>query len=216
MASLLKPPGLFSVFWPILTVWMASTRPLISKSSSLCTKSLVTVAGAPITNSVIVSFMFHSCFCSLAMSGYLSLFSLSFSFTPWSAGMAKSSIRQVLFLLIILWSGGLAEIRWFVYISYYHYYYLLLEGFSLQRKLLVFHCSLSDSKSPQVSKTFLGILTDLNSVVVSMVSIRPLISKSSRPYINSLVTVSKATNTIGITVTVTFHSFFPSVARWRY
>ena len=44
---------------------------------------------------------------------------------------------------------------------------------------MVFHWSLSDSKSPQVFTTLLSILADLNNVVNSMVSTRPLISKSS-------------------------------------
>ena len=40
-------------------------------------------------------------FGSLARSKYLTLFSLSFSFTLWSAGTAKSAIRQVLFFLLL-------------------------------------------------------------------------------------------------------------------
>ena len=48
----------------------------------------------------------------------LSFFSLSFNFTLWSPGTAKSTILQVLFfLLIIIRSGRLAEIRWSVCIS---------------------------------------------------------------------------------------------------
>ena len=43
---------------------------------------------------------------------------------------------------------------------------------------MVFHWSLSDCKSPQVSRTFLGILADFSSAVVWMVSIRSLISTS--------------------------------------
>ena len=60
---------------------------------------------------------------SLARSGYLSFFfffSLSFNFTLWSAGMAKSTIQQIPFLnffLTIIRSGRLAEVRWFVWIS---------------------------------------------------------------------------------------------------
>ena len=57
-------------------------------------------------------------FNSPARSMYLSFFSFSFSFTLWSAGTAKATIRQVLlFLLMIIRSGGVAEIRWSVYIS---------------------------------------------------------------------------------------------------
>ena len=56
---------------------------------------------------------------------------------------------------------------------------------------MVFHCSLNN-KSPQVSRTLLSILTDHNNAVVWMVSTRPLISESSSPNTNSLVTVSSA------------------------
>ena len=66
---------------------------------------------------------------------------------------------------------------------------------------MVFHCSSGDSKSPQVSRTLLNILTDLNNVVIWIVSARLLISKSSCPFINTLGTVPSALITIGITVT---------------
>ena len=73
---------------------------------------------------------------------------------------------------------------------------------------MVFHWSLSDNKSPQVSRTLLNILAVLNNVVVWMVSTRPPTSKSSSPFSNPLVTVSNAPITIGIIVTCMFHSFF--------
>ena len=44
-----------------VVVWMVSTRPLTSKTSSPFTKLLVTVPNAPITISIIVTRMFH-CF----------------------------------------------------------------------------------------------------------------------------------------------------------
>ena len=53
---------------------------------------------------------------------------------------------------------------------------------------MVFHWSLSDSKYPKFSSTLLSILADLNNAIVLMVSTRPLISKSSSPIINPLVT----------------------------
>ena len=81
---------------------------------------------------------------------------------------------------------------------------------------MVFHWSLSDSKSPQVSMTLLSIVAVLNNVVVSMVSTRPPTSKSSSPFSNPLVTVLNAPITIGIIVTCMFHSFFNSLARSRY
>ena len=66
---------------------------------------------------------------------------------------------------------------------------------------------LIDSKFPLVSRTLLSILADLYNVVVWMVSTRSFISKSSRPCINHLVTILRASITIGIIVTFMFHSF---------
>ena len=109
---------------------MASTCPLIFNSFSPFTNPLGTVLSAPITIGIIVTFMFHSVFCTLARSSYLSLFSFSFDFTLWSAGTAKTTIRQVpflffsfsfffffFFLLTVTRSGRLAEIRCSVYVS---------------------------------------------------------------------------------------------------
>ena len=81
---------------------------------------------------------------------------------------------------------------------------------------MVFHWSLSDSKSPQVSTTLLSILAVLNNAVVWMVSTRLPTSKFSSPFSNPLVTVSNALITVGIIVTRMFHSFFNSLARSRY
>ena len=96
--------------------------------------------------------MFHSFFNSLARSRYLSFFSLSFRFILWSAGTAKSTILKILFfLLIIIRSGLLAEIRWsvcmlkshrslcvslFYYYYYYYYYYYFFNFISF---IIIFH-----------------------------------------------------------------------------
>ena len=85
---------------------------------------------------------------------------------------------------------------------------IITQSFSHQRKLIIFHWSLSDSKSPQVSRTLLSILAVHNNAFVWMVSTRSPTSKSSRPFKNPLVTVPKAPITIGITVTFMFYSFF--------
>ena len=97
-------------------VWMVSTHLFISKSSSLCTNPLVTILNIAITIAITVTFMFHSFFfSSLARSWCLSFSSLSFNFTPWSAGTARSTIWQVLFFfLTISRFGCLAKIRWSV------------------------------------------------------------------------------------------------------
>ena len=81
---------------------------------------------------------------------------------------------------------------------------------------MVFHWSLSESKSLQVSRTFHSILAVFSNAVVWIVSTRPLTSKSSRPFNNPLVIVLKAPITIGTIVTFMFHSFFNSLARSRY
>ena len=81
---------------------------------------------------------------------------------------------------------------------------------------MVFHSSLTDSKSPQVSRTLLSIQAVLNNAVVCMVSTRPPTSKSSSPFSIPLVTVPNAPITIDIIVTCMFHSFFNSLARSRY
>ena len=81
---------------------------------------------------------------------------------------------------------------------------------------MVFHWSLSNSKSPQVSRTLLSILVVLNNAVVWMISTRPLLSKSSSPFNNPLVTKPKASIKIGIIVPFMFHSFFNFLARLRY
>ena len=115
------------VFWALLNiladlnnavVWTVSTCPIIAKSSSPCTNLLVTIPRTLITIGIIVTFMFHSFYNTPARSRYLFPFSHSLHFTLWSTGTAKSTILQVLsVLLILIRSGRLAEIRWSVYIS---------------------------------------------------------------------------------------------------
>ena len=73
---------------------------------------------------------------------------------------------------------------------------------------MVSHWVLSDSKFPQVSRTLLSILADLNNSVVWMVSTRPLTSKSSCPSAHLLVTVPRVPITVNITITFIIYSFF--------
>ena len=107
-----------STLLSILAVWMVSTRPPSSKFSSPFSNPLVTVPNVPITIGIIVTFMFHSFFNSLARSKYLSFFSHSFGFILFSAGTTKWTILQVLFLFIKF--GLLAEISWSVCMSKSH------------------------------------------------------------------------------------------------
>ena len=73
---------------------------------------------------------------------------------------------------------------------------------------MVFHWSLSDSKSPQITRTLLSILAPLNNAVVWIVSPRSPTSKTPKPFNNPLVTIPKGPIIIGIIVTFMFHSFF--------
>ena len=63
---------------------------------------------------------------------------------------------------------------------------------------MVFHMSLSDSKSPQVSRTLISIVAYLNSAAISTLF---LISYLSNSFTNSLETVPSTLITIGIIVT---------------
>ena len=76
---------------------------------------------------------------------------------------------------------------------------------------MVYHWSLSDSESSQVSETLLSILADLSNAVIWMVTTRPFISKSSSPCTKPLVTVPSALIAIGINAPFNFHGFFSIV-----
>ena len=96
-------------------VRIVSNCPPTSKSFMPFNNPFVILSNAPITIGTFVTFMFHCFFNSLARFRYLSFFSPSFRFILWSAGTAKSTILQILFLLLIIMrSGLLAGIRWSV------------------------------------------------------------------------------------------------------
>ena len=163
----------------------------------------------------------------LSLSLSLSLF--TFFFTLLSA---ETTIQLVLFMLLtITRSGRLAKNIWSVYISkslrnscvsffktdsgLYILLFTLLEFFT---SVLAegFSLEFDGSKSPQVSRTLLSIHAVLSNVVIWIVCTRPPTFECSRPFNNPLVIVPKAPITIGTNVTFMFHSFFNSLARWRY
>ena len=80
---------------------------------------------------------------------------------------------------------------------------------------MVFHWSLRGSKSSQISRTLLSILANFRCAAVWIVSILPLISSSPRRFSRLFGTISRASTTIGITVTFMFYSFFVSLAMSR-
>ena len=70
---------------------------------------------------------------------------------------------------------------------------------SLLTHLRVFHTSVCDSKSPQVGRTLLSILNDLNNAIVLIVSTRPLIAKSFSLFTKPLENVPSSPVTTGVT-----------------
>ena len=120
-------------------VWMVSTHPVISKSSSPFTNSSVPVPRAPITIGKIVTFIFHCFFCFFFFFQFEELIFI-FAFFQFYSVVSRDiktwNSASPLFLLIIIY---------------------LLESFSNQHKLAVFHWSLSDSnllKSPGLFSVF--------------------------------------------------------------
>ena len=96
--------------------------------------------------------------------------------------------------------------------------FFLFKSFLHQNYLIVFFWSLSDSNSPQVSRTLHSTLADLNNAVVWKIFTRSLISKSSSPCTNPLVTVPTSLITISTKVEVlillfTFFQFHSWVNR---
>ena len=88
-----------------------------------------------------------------------------------------------------------------------YYFFLFLEFFT-PALADDFHRNLCDNKSPQISWTLQGILSDLNDAVVWMVSVCFLIYKSSSLFTNPLEIVPSVSVTVGITVTFMLHSYF--------
>ena len=79
---------------------------------------------------------------------------------------------------------------------------------------MVFHWSLSESKSLHVFRTFLSILADLNKAVVWMVSICPPISNPSIPLSKRLCNVLSAPTNISIPVM--FPKYVSSLTQSKY
>ena len=71
------------------------------------------------------------------------------------------------------------------HIYIYIYNIFTPSEFSHQLTLMVFNWNLSDSKSPQVSRTLLSILADLNNTVVWTVS--PVLLFTNHPVLVSIL-----------------------------
>ena len=204
---------------------MVSARSPTFSSSSPLIKLLEIVPCASVRIVITVKFMFNGFLSSLARSKYLSCFSLSLIFTLWSAGVAKSTVWQVLFFFcwlslgLVVWLG-LGDL--FVSQNPRELLLLLLlllllfASFSHERSLMIFYRRLSDSKSSQVPRTPTSIMVDLNNAVVWMGLSRFSISNSTSPLTKRLETVPSAPITIGIPVTFLFHNFFSSLAKSKY
>ena len=122
-----KSPQVFRTLLSILAVpnnaviWIVSTRSPTSKSSRPFNNPLVIVPKAPITSGTIIIFVFHRFFNSLARSRNLSFFLIpSVLFCGHLGQQSRQFCTFLCFLLIIIRSCLLAEIRWSVCISKFH------------------------------------------------------------------------------------------------
>ena len=180
-------------------IWMVSTRPPTSKSFSLFSSPLVTVSNAPITNGIIVTYMFHSF--SIPYQGrgtYPSFHIFSVLFCSQPGHQSRLFCKFSFFLLIIIKSG------------YSFRVFHIREGWWFFTGVWV---TASLLKSQWI---LLSILTVLNNPVVWRVFTRPPTSKFPKPFNNALVCVPKAPITIDIILTFMLHRFFNSLARLRY
>ena len=102
---------------------MVYSRLPTSKSSSHFNNPLVTVPKAPITISIIVTFMFQFFQLSSKVEVFMLLFTLFLSYSVVSRYSKVDNYANYLliFLLIIIRSGLLAEIRWSVGTSKSHW-----------------------------------------------------------------------------------------------
>ena len=153
--------------------------------------------------------MFHSKVVVLIL---LFTFFLFYFVVSWDSKV--DNFASSLFLLIIIRSGLLAEIRRSVCMLKSHWITLPTQS-CIVLCSLASHWSLTDSKFPQVFRTLLSILADLNNVVVWIVFTCPLVSKSSSSLINPWRIVPCAPITIGITVTLTFYCYNSSSSSYR-
>ena len=125
-----KSPQVSRTLFSILAVlsnaviWIVSTHRPNSKSSTPFDNPLVIVPKALITIGTIVTYMFHSF--SLARSGtYPSFHIVLFLFCGYAGQQSPQFFKLcfffvLFFLLIIVWSGLLAGIRWSVCMSKSH------------------------------------------------------------------------------------------------
>ena len=112
--------------------------PLISNSSSPSCNPLVTVTRGPISLvSRSLSYSIVVVFFQLSSKVQVLIFSLSFNFTLWSAGTAKS-INQHFSFLSFCWPS-LCLVVWLglhdpfdFHLDYYYYYYLLIRVFLIR------------------------------------------------------------------------------------
>ena len=95
-------------------VWMISTHPLISESSSPCTYPLVTVPRASIINGITVTFMFHSFF-QFPGKVHVLILLLGF-FRFYSVISQNSKVHNSVSSLFLLTIGRLPEVGWSIYI----------------------------------------------------------------------------------------------------
>ena len=172
-------------------VWVVSTCPLISKSSSLFIYPSVIVPRAPITLDIKVNFMFHII------------------------------IIIIIIIILHLWEFFLHQRQQIVnselMVYYYYYYYYFIFEFFLSALGESLSLGAERQQVPSVSSTLFSILADLNNASVWMVSIRlPIFNFSSPHFLKLLGIVTSVPITIRIIITHMFHNFHSSQARSKF
>ena len=100
---------------------MVSILLLISNSFNLLSKHLGTNPSAPNSTGITVTLVFYRFLSFLERSKYLSPFLLSFIFTRWSAGTAKSTKQQVFFVFVFC----------FCFLIFFFFVFLLSTKYNL-------------------------------------------------------------------------------------
>ena len=131
----------------VVVVWMVSTHPPTSKSSSPFNNPLVTVPKAPITNGMIVTFMSHSFFFQFSSKVVvvISLFTFFQFYCVVSRNSKVNNLANSLFLLIIIRSGLLAEIIIIIIYSFEFFTSVFPDGLSLEIEWQQVSSTLQDS-----------------------------------------------------------------------
>ena len=100
-----------------------------------------------------------------------------YSFVHWSSYIMFDYVPHIFIVVYVCEYTAQIQTSWTIIIIIISFFFFFFFFFTLVLTDGFFYWSLSDSKSPPVSRTLLRTLTDFRSAVVWKISILPLISK---------------------------------------